>query len=257
MSVAQSLKVIVPIKRVVDPNIKVLIKDDGQSLDIEHVKMSINPFDEIALEEAIRLKEQGLTRELIAVSIGGEKNTDILRNALAMGADRAIHILTEQQTEPLLIAKILKKIVEEEQADLILMGKQAIDDDANQTGQMLAALLDIAQACQASDIKIDGSQVNVKMEVDNGQQEIAINLPCVITVDLRLNQPRFISLMQIMKAKKQPITTINLDDMQIKHTPNYHIIAVNAPPKRGAATMVNDIDELLDFIKQRDITLGI
>lgn len=256
MSATKPLKILVAVKRVVDPNIRVLLKSDGSAVDLDHIKMSMNPFDEIALEEAVRLKEKSIAGEVIALSVGPAKCSDTLRSAVAMGADRAIHITTDEKTEPLLIAKILAKVADREAVDMIFLGKQAIDDDANQTGQMTAALLDWGQACHASEIKIANNCAEVTCEIDSGQETLAIALPCVITADLRLNQPRFISLMQLMKAKKHTLEEETLDNLGIEHQATFEVLKVDTPPQRQPATMVNNLDELLDFIKNCDISLN-
>ena len=247
------MKVLVPVKRVIDYNVKVRVKGDGSGVDLANVKMSMNPFDEIAVEEAIRLKEAGVATEIVAVSIGVKQAQEVLRTALAMGADRAILIVASddvhQDIEPLAVAKLLAAVAKEEQPGLILAGKQAIDNDMNATGQMLAALLGWPQATFASKVEVKGDKANVTREVDGGLQEIAVALPAVITVDLRLNEPRYASLPNIMKAKKKPLETIKPADLGVDVTPRLTTLKVVEPPKRSAGVMVADVAQLVDKLK--------
>ena len=239
------MKVLVPVKRVVDYNVKVRVKSDGSGVDIANVKMSLNPFDEIAVEEAIRLKEKGVATEVVAVSIGVAKAQDTLRTALAMGADRAILIQTDDEVEPLGVAKLIAKVQEEEAAGLIILGKQAIDDDSNQTGQMLAALLNLPQGTFASKVEVAGDTVNVTREVDGGLETIALKLPAIVTTDLRLNEPRYASLPNIMKAKSKPMAQKTPADYGVDVTPRVTTLKVIEPGKRQAGIKVADVDELV------------
>ncbi|GGY42512.1 electron transfer flavoprotein subunit beta/FixA family protein [Parvularcula lutaonensis] len=243
------MKVLVPVKRVVDYNVKVRVKPDQTDVDLANVKMSMNPFDEIAVEEAVRLKEAGIADEIVVVSIGPEKAQDQIRQALAMGADRGILVTTDQEVESLAVAKILKKICEEEQPGLVIMGKQAIDDDRNQTGQMLAALLDWPQGTFASEVKKEGDKLLVTREIDGGLQTVALNLPAVVTTDLRLNEPRYASLPNIMKAKKKPLDKKAAADFGIDLTPRLKKLKVTEPPKRKAGIKVESVEELVDKLK--------
>jgi electron transfer flavoprotein beta subunit len=240
------MKILVPVKRVVDYNVRIRVKPDESGVELDGVKMSMNPFDEIALEEAIRLKEKGDATEVIAVSIGGDSVIETLRTALAMGADRVIHVKTEAIIQPLAAAKILKDIVLKEAAKLVIAGKQAIDDDANQTGQMLGAMLGVGVATFASEVKIVANKAHVVREVDGGLMHISLELPCVITTDLRLNQPRYASLPNIMKARSKPIETIEVDAIGIDLTPRITVEKVSAPQIRKAGIKVANVDELLD-----------
>ncbi len=240
------MKILVPIKRVVDYHVKIQVKGDGSGVVLDNLKMAINPFDEIALEEAIRLKEKGIATDIVAITIGEKKCEDILRHALALGADRGILMLVESELQPLGIAKCLKALVQEEKADLILMGKQAIDDDFNQTGQILAGLLEWPQATFASKIEIVGENVTVSREVDGGSEVVAIKLPGVITTDLRLNVPRFPSMPNIMKAKQKPIKILSTSELNIDLKPRIKTLEVISPAKRAKGIKVNSIDELLD-----------
>ena len=226
------MKILVPVKRVVDYNVKIRVKADGSGVDLTNVKMSMNPFDEISVEQAIRMKEAGQATEIVAVSIGPEKSQETLRTALAMGADRAILIQTDDQTEPLTVAKLLKAVVEAEQPGLVIVGKQAIDDDCNQTGQMLAALLGWPQATFASKVGIEGGKATVTREVDGGLQTVTINLPAVVTTDLRLNEPRYASLPNIMKAKKKPLDIKKPADFGVSTTPRLKVVKTVEPPPR-------------------------
>jgi len=247
------MKVLVPIKRVIDYNVKVRVKADGTGVDLANVKMSMNPFDEIAVEEAIRLKEKGAASEIVAVSIGTSKNQETLRTALAMGADRAILVVAAEDVhddiEPLAVAKILKGVVEEEQPGMVLAGKQAIDNDMNATGQMLAALLGWSQATFASEVTIDGDAAVVTREVDGGLQTIKVRLPAIVTVDLRLNEPRYASLPNIMKAKKKPLAEKTPADYGVDTTPRLKILKTAEPAARQAGVMVGSVDELVAKLK--------
>ena len=239
------MKVLVPVKRVLDYNVKPRVKADGTGVDLANVKMSMNPFDEIAVEEAIRLKEKGVVTEIVAVSIGEQKSQDTLRTALAMGADRAILVVSEGKVEPLGVAKLLAKIAEEEKPDLIILGKQAIDDDNNQTGQMLAGLLGVGQATFASKVELATDSVTVTREVDGGSETETLKLPAIITVDLRLNEPRYASLPNIMKAKSKPMAQKTAADYGVDVSPRHTTLKVVEPGKRSAGIKVADVDELV------------
>jgi len=243
------MKILVPVKRVVDYNVKVRVKSDGTGVDIANVKMSMNPFDEIAIEEAVRLKEKGVASEVIAVSCGVAQCQETLRTAMAIGADRAIHVQSDAQLQPLAVAKLLKALVDREAPGLVILGKQAIDDDANQTGQMLAALADVAQATFASKVEVSGDTVNVTREVDGGMETLALQLPAVITTDLRLNEPRYVTLPNIMKAKKKPLETLTPEDLGVDVTPRLKTLKVAEPPKRGAGVKVADVATLVDKLR--------
>ena len=243
------MKILVPVKRVVDYNVTITVKDDGSGVNLANVKMSMNPFDEIAVEEALRLKEGGKADEIVAVSIGPDKAQETLRTALAMGADRAILIKTEQTTEPLAVAKALKKVIGDETPDLVIMGKQAIDDDCNQTGQMLAALLGWAQGTFASNVELDGDAVAVTREVDGGLETVRLTLPAIITTDLRLNEPRYASLPNIMKAKKKPLDVKTPEDIGVDFAPRLEVITTAAPAKREAGVKVGSVGELVEKLK--------
>ncbi len=243
------MKVVVPVKRVVDYNVKIRVKADGSGVDLANVKMSMNPFDEIAVEEAVRLKEAGTASEIIAVSIGPAQAQETLRTALAMGADRAILIETSQGTESLTVAKLLKAVIEDEKPEIVILGKQAIDDDANQTGQMLSALLGWSQATFASKLEIDGSTAKVTREVDGGLQAIKVTLPAIVTADLRLNEPRYASLPNIMKAKKKPLEKKTPDDFGVSVTSRCKILRVEEPAMRLAGVKVATTAELIDKLK--------
>jgi electron transfer flavoprotein beta subunit len=238
------MRVLVPVKRVLDYNVKPRVKADGSGVDLANVKMSMNPFDEIAVEEAIRLKDKGVT-EIVVVSIGEQKSQETLRTALAMGADRAILIVSETKVEPLGVAKLLAKIVEEEKPDLVILGKQAIDDDNNQTGQMLAGLLGVGQATFASKVELTTDSVTVTREVDGGSETETLKLPAIITVDLRLNEPRYASLPNIMKAKSKPLAQKTAADYGVDVTPRHTTLKVVEPGKRSAGIKVADVDELV------------
>ena len=243
------MKIIVPVKRVIDPYVSIRVKSDNTGVETDNVKMSMNPFCEIAVEEAIRLKEAGKATEIIAVSIGNQTCQETIRTALAMGADRGIHILTDQIVEPLAIAKILSKIIDEEKPGLVISGKQAIDGDNNQTGQMLAALTDMPQGTFASKLEIDGEKINVTREIDGGLQTISLNLPAIITTDLRLNEPRYASLPNIMKAKKKTIDQKSPEDIDVDVSPRLTTLKVVEPPKREAGVKVESISELVEKLK--------
>ncbi|MBU2409027.1 MAG: electron transfer flavoprotein subunit beta/FixA family protein, partial [Gammaproteobacteria bacterium] len=235
------MKILVPVKRVVDYNVKVRVKSDGTGVDIANVKMSMNPFDEIAVEEAVRLKEKGIATEIIAVSCGDAKCQETLRTAMAIGADRAILVETTEELQPLAVAKLLKALVDKEQPQLVILGKQAIDDDANQTGQMLAALADLPQATFASKVEVEGDKVKVTREVDGGLENISLTLPAVITTDLRLNEPRYVTLPNIMKAKKKQLDNVKPEDLGVDVKPRLKTLKVSEPPKRGAGIKVPDV----------------
>lgn len=246
------MKILVPVKRVIDYNVKPRVKSDGSGVDLANVKMSMNPFDEIAVEEAIRLKEKGVASEIIAVSIGPDKAQETLRTALAMGADRAI-LITAEDAEPLAVAKLLAKVTEEEQPGLIILGKQAIDDDSNQTGQMLAALLGRPQGTFASKVEVAGDTVHVTREVDGGLETVALQMPAIITTDLRLNEPRYASLPNIMKAKSKPMATKSPADYGVDMTPRLTLVHVGEPPMRSAGIKVADVPALTAKLKEMGV----
>ena len=243
------MKVLVPVKRVVDYNVKVRVKSDGTGVDIANVKMSMNPFDEIAVEEAVRLKEKGVVTEVIAVSCGVTQCQETLRTAMAIGADRAILVQTDAELQPLAVAKLLKALVDKEQPGLVILGKQAIDDDANQTGQMLAALADWPQATFASKLAVADGKATVTREVDGGLETVAITLPAVITSDLRLNEPRYVTLPNIMKAKKKEIAVVTPGDLGVDVTPRLKTLKVTEPPQRSAGVKVANVTELVDKLR--------
>ena len=243
------MKILVPVKRVIDYNVKPRVKLDGSGVDLANVKMSMNPFDEIAVEEALRLKEKGAASEVVAVSIGPAKAQETLRTALAMGADRAIHVICETDVEPLAVAKILAGIEGEEQPGLVIMGKQAIDDDSNQTGQMLAALLGWGQGTFASKVEVGGESVDVTREVDGGLETVRLKLPAIVTTDLRLNEPRYASLPNIMKAKSKPLTQRTAEDYGVDVAPRLTTLKVEEPAKRQAGVKVGSVDELVEKLK--------
>ncbi|AIT80336.1 electron transfer flavoprotein subunit beta/FixA family protein [Novosphingobium pentaromativorans] len=247
------MKIIVPVKRVIDYNVKPRVKSDGTGVDLANVKMSMNPFDEIAVEEAIRLKEAGKAEEIIAVSVGPAKAQETLRTALAMGADRAILVETDEEVEPLAVAKILKAIVGEENPGLVILGKQAIDDDSNQTGQMLAALLGRPQGTFASKVEIDGDSVAVTREVDGGLETVKLAMPAIVTTDLRLNEPRYASLPNIMKAKKKPLDSKSPADYGVEIAPRLKTLKVSEPPVRQAGIKVEDVDALVAKLKEMGV----
>ncbi|TCU59423.1 electron transfer flavoprotein beta subunit [Novosphingobium sp. PhB57] len=244
------MKILVPVKRVIDYNVKPRVKADGTGVDLANVKMSMNPFDEIAVEEAIRIKEAGKAEEIVAVSVGPAKAQDTLRTALAMGADRAILIETDTEVEPLAVAKILKAIVAEENPGLVILGKQAIDDDSNQTGQMIAALLGRPQGTFASKVEIEGDHVAVTREVDGGLETVKLSLPAIVTTDLRLNEPRYASLPNIMKAKKKPLDVKTAADYGVDIAPRLKTLKVSEPPVRVAGVKVADVDALVTKLKE-------
>jgi len=243
------MKILVPVKRVVDYNVKVRVKSDGTGVDIANVKMSMNPFDEIAVEEAVRLKEKGVVTEVIAVSCGDAKCQETLRTAMAIGADRGILVETTEELQPLAVAKLLKALVDKEQPQLVILGKQAIDDDANQTGQMLAALTDLPQATFASKVDVADGKAVVTREVDGGLETVSLTLPAVITTDLRLNEPRYVTLPNIMKAKKKQLDTFKPEDLGVDVKPRLKTLKVSEPPKRGAGIKVPDVATLVDKLK--------
>jgi len=243
------MKVLVPVKRVLDYNVKPRVKADGTGVDLANVKMSMNPFDEIAVEEAIRLKEKGVVTEIVAVSIGEQKSQETLRTALAMGADRAILVVSDEKVEPLGVAKLLARIVEEERPELIILGKQAIDDDNNQTGQMLAGLLGWGQGTFASKVEVADGVAKVTREVDGGLQTVKLKGPAIVTTDLRLNEPRYASLPNIMKAKKKPIADKSAADYSVDLTPHLEILKTSEPPGRKGGVKVKDVAELVSKLK--------
>lgn len=243
------MKVLVPVKRVVDYNVKVRVKSDGTGVDVANVKMSMNPFDEIAVEEAVRLKEKGVVTEVVAVSCGVAQCQETLRTAMAIGADRAILVQTDVELQPLAVAKLLKALVDKEQPGLVVLGKQAIDDDCNQTGQMLAALAGMPQATFASRVEVADGRASVTREVDGGLETLALTLPAVITTDLRLNEPRYVTLPNIMKAKKKQLDTLTPADLGVDVAPRLKTLKVSEPPKRGAGVKVPDVATLVDKLK--------
>src|SRR5471032_183641 len=243
------MKILVPVKRVVDFNVKIRVKPDGSGVELANIKMSMNPFDEIAVEEAIRLKEAGKATEIVAVSIGPQQASETIRTALAMGADRGILVKADGAVEPLAVAKILMAIVQAEKPGLVILGKQAIDDDSNQTGQMLAALLGWSQGTFASKQTIEGDSISVTREVDGGLQTVKLKMPAIITTDLRLNEPRYASLPNIMKAKKKPIDEKSPADYGVDITPRLKVLKVSEPPKRQAGIKLASVGELLDKLK--------
>jgi electron transfer flavoprotein beta subunit len=243
------MKILVPVKRVVDFNVKVRVKPDGSGVDLANVKMAMNPFDEIAVEEALRLREAGVAEEIVLVSIGPAAAADTIRTGLAMGADRGILVRTDQPTEPLAVAKLLKAIVGREEPGLVILGKQAIDDDCNQTGQMLAALLDWPQGTFASKVAVEGDTVTVVREIDGGLETVLLTLPAVITTDLRLNEPRYASLPNIMRAKKKPIDETTPADLGVDVAPRLTVVKVEAPPARRAGVKLGSVAELVDRLR--------
>jgi electron transfer flavoprotein beta subunit len=243
------MKILVPVKRVVDYNVKVRVKSDGTGVETANVKMSMNPFDEIGVEEAVRLKEAGVATEIVAVSCGVAACQETLRTALAIGADRAILVETDVELQPLAVAKLLKAIVAKEAPQLVILGKQAIDDDCNQTGQMLAALLGWSQGTFVSKVKIEGGQALVTREVDGGLENVSLKLPAVVTTDLRLNEPRYVTLPNIMKAKKKPLETLKPDALGVDVTPRLVTLKVEEPPKRTAGVKVPDVKALVEKLK--------
>jgi electron transfer flavoprotein beta subunit len=243
------LKILVTVKRVIDYNVKVRVKSDGSDVDIANVKMSMNPFDEIAVEEAVRLREAGVATEVVAVSCGATECQETLRTAMAIGADRAILIESTEELQPLAVAKILKALVRKERPQLVILGKQAIDDDSNQTGQMLAALAGLPQATFASKVVVADGKATVSREVDGGSETLLLKLPAVITTDLRLNEPRYVTLPNIMKAKKKPLETVQPADLGVDVTPRLKLLKVAEPPKRSAGVMVPDVKTLVEKLK--------
>ena len=243
------MKVLVPVKRVVDYNVKVRVKSDQTGVDVANVKMSMNPFDEIAVEEATRLKESGVATEVVAVSCGVQQAQETLRTAMAIGADRSVLVQTDVELQPLAVAKLLKALVDKEQPQLVILGKQAIDDDANQTGQMLAALLDWPQATFASKVEVAGDKVKVTREIDGGLETLELKLPAIVTTDLRLNEPRYVTLPNIMKAKKKPLDTLDPAGLGVDVSPRLVTLKVVEPAKRSAGILVSDVAQLLEKLK--------
>jgi len=243
------MKILVAVKRVIDYNVKIRVKSDNSGVETANVKMSMNPFDEIAVEEAVRLKEAGTATEIVAVSMGAAQSQETIRTALAMGADRGVLVQSDDELQPLAVAKLLKALVEKEQPDLVILGKQAIDDDSNQTGQMLAALLGWAQGTFASEVKLADSKAEVTREIDGGLETLSLSTPAVITTDLRLNTPRYASLPNIMKAKKKPIETIPVGDLGVDIAPRLKTIKVSEPPTRSAGIRVESVAELVDKLR--------
>jgi len=246
------MKILVPVKRVIDYNVKIKVKSDNSGVDLENTKMSMNPFDEIAVEEAVRLKEKKICDEIIAISVGSAKSEETLRTALAVGVDKGILIETEEEVQPLEIAKILKEIIKKNNTDLVLMGKQAIDDDSNQTGQMLAALLSWPQGTFASKLEINGKKINVTREIDGGLETLGMELPTIVTTDLRLNEPRYASLPNIMKAKQKPIEKITPSDLNIEIKQRLKILEVKEPPKKEAGIKVDSVQELISKLHEKE-----
>ena len=243
------MKILVTVKRVIDYNVQIRVKSDGLGVETENVKMSMNPPDENAVEEALRIKEAGKADEVIVISVGGEKSQETIRTALAMGADRGILIKADSNLEPLAVAKVLQKIIEKENPKMVLLGKQAIDDDCNQTGQMLSALLGWEQGAFVSKIEVDGNSVSITREIDEGLEMLKLSLPVIVTCDLRLNEPRYASLPNIMKAKKKPIDLLNVEDLGVDTSPRIKQIKVEEPPKREKGIMVKDVAELVQKLK--------
>ena len=244
------MKILVPVKRVVDYNVKIKVKNDNSGVDLENVKMAMNPFDEIAVEEAVRLKEKKLCDEITAISIGSAKSEETLRTALAIGVDKGILVETEEEVQPLEVAKILKEVVKKNNPDLVLMGKQAIDDDSNQTGQMLAALLGWPQGTFASKLEINGKKINVTREIDGGLETLGMELPAIITTDLRLNEPRYASLPNIMKAKQKPVEKITPNDLNVEIKQRLKTLKVTEPPKKTPGIKVNSVQELISKLHE-------
>ena len=244
------MKILVPVKRVVDYNVKIKIKSDNSGVDLENVKMAMNPFDEIAVEEAVRLKEKKLCDEITAISIGSAKSEETLRTALAIGVDKGILVETEEEVQPLEVAKILKEVVKKNNPDLVLMGKQAIDDDSNQTGQMLAALLGWPQGTFASKLEINGKKINVTREIDGGLETLGMELPAIITTDLRLNEPRYASLPNIMKAKQKPVEKITPNDLNVEIKQRLKTLKVTEPPKKTPGIKVDSVQELISKLHE-------
>ena len=243
------MKVLVPVKRVIDYNVKVRVKSDHSDVDLANVKMALNPFCEIAIEEAVRLKEKGVASEVIAVSLGSKVCQEQIRTALALGADRGILVESESELQPLAVAKLLKAVIDKEQPDLVILGKQAIDQDNNQTGQMLGALTNMPQGTFASEVNVEGGKVLVTREVDGGLQTVALNLPAIVTTDLRLNEPRYASLPNIMKAKKKPLDVLTVEELGVEVTPRITTLKVEPPAERKAGIIVESVEELVDKLK--------
>jgi len=243
------MKVLVAVKRVIDYNVNVRVKADGSGVETSNVKMAMNPFDEIAVEEAVRLKEAGVADEVVAVTVGSAASQETLRTALAMGADRGIHVVSDEELQPLAVAKVLKSICLEETPDLVIVGKQAIDDDSNQTGQMLAAMMKWPQGTFASKVELNDSKAVVIREVDGGLETVGLSMPCVVTTDLRLNEPRYASLPNIMKAKKKPIEEKQASALGVDIAPRLTVVSVSEPPKREAGIVVEDVSQLVDKLK--------
>ena len=243
------MKILVPVKRVIDYNVKIRVNSDSSAVETNNVKMSMNPFDEIAVEEAVRLKEAGLAEEIIIVSIGDKGSQETIRTAFAMGGDRGIHIVNDLNTEPLVVAKILKNLIEKEAIDIVIMGKQAIDDDSNQTGQMLAALLDWPQATFASKLELNDNQIKVIREIDGGLETLNVKLPCIVTTDLRLNEPRYASLPNIMKAKKKEIIETPIEETGVDFSSRLEVLKVEEPEVRSGGRKVEDVNELISVLK--------
>ena len=246
------MKILVPVKRVVDYNVKIKVKNDNSGVDLENIKMSMNPFDEIAVEEAVRLKEKKICDEITSISIGSTKSEETLRTALAVGADKGILVETEEEVQPLEVAKILQEIIKKNNPDLVLMGKQAIDDDSNQTGQMLAALLDWPQGTFTSKLEINGKKINVTREIDGGLETLGMELPAIVTTDLRLNEPRYASLPNIMKAKQKPIEKITPGDLNIEIKQRLKTLEVTEPPKKEAGIIVDSVQELISKLHEKE-----
>ena len=246
------MKILVPVKRVVDYNVKIKVKNDNSGVDLENVKMAMNPFDEIAVEEAVRLKEKKLCNEITAISIGSAKSEETLRTALAVGVDKGILVETEEEVQPLEVAKILKEVVKKNNPDLVLMGKQAIDDDSNQTGQMLAALLGWPQGTFASKLEINGKKINVTREIDGGLETLGMELPAIITTDLRLNEPRYASLPNIMKAKQKPVEKITPNDLNVEIKQRLKTLKVTEPPKKTPGIKVDSVQELISKLHEEE-----
>ena len=246
------MKILVPIKRVVDYNVKIKVKSDNSGVDLENVKMSMNPFDEIAVEEAVRLKEKKICNEITAISIGSAKSEETLRTALAVGADNGILVETEKDIQPLEVAKILKEVIKKNSPDLVLMGKQAIDDDSNQTGQMLSALLGWPQGTFASKLEINGKKINVTREIDGGLETLSMELPAIVTTDLRLNEPRYASLPNIMKAKQKPIEKITPSELNIEIKQRLKTLKVTEPPKKESGIKIDSVQELISKLHDKE-----
>lgn len=250
------MKILVPVKRVIDYNVKVRVKADNSDVDLANVKMAMNPFCEIAVEEAVRLKEAGVAEEVVVVSIGDKTCQEQLRTAMALGADRAIHVNAEGQVDALSVAKLLKAIAAEEQPGLVILGKQSIDSDNNQTGQMLAALMDLPQATFASEVKVEGDKVQVTREIDGGLQTLSLSMPAIVTTDLRLNEPRYASLPNIMKAKRKPLAEKSAADLGVEISNNISLVSVQPPAERQAGIKVDSVEQLVDKLKNEAKVIG-